>query len=266
MLEDELTSILVDNDIKQLIIVDNTEEQGLARKLRSQNRPFLVADFEEAYNLAKKHRQGTQSSKPSIKRHDVLRHLLRRRSVNNFAVVVYVLPFRLHVDSLLLKQEVYRHIERMAAISDGIFVLYGVCDALSKVKHDFNGSTCPLFFLADDDGTTVEDCIALALGGNQEYANVLSNDNSIMLFFTPMVAAQWHALSEDFTLMKHARFRKIAKLDTGLSYELDFDANVDQCAKHFNLYPVLLRGNTNVIQRSYLRAKEGVCKNDGATV
>jgi Protein of unknown function (DUF1638) len=265
MLEDELTSILVDDDIKQLIIVDNTEEQGLARKLRSQNRPFLVTDFEEAYNLVKKRRQGTQSHKPSIKRRDV-RHLLRRRSVNDFAVVVHVLPLRLHVDSMLLKQEVYCQIERMAAISDGIFVLYGVCDALWKVKHDFVGSTCPLFFLADDDGTTVEDCIALALGGNQVYANVLTNDNSIMLFLTPMVAAQWHDLSEDFRLMKHARFKKIAKLDTGLSFELDFDANVDKCAKHFKLYPVLLRGNTNVIQKSYLRAKKGVCKNDGVTV
>jgi hypothetical protein len=82
-----------------------------------------------------------------------------------------------------------------------------------------------------------------------------------MLFLTPMVAAQWQDLSEDFMLMKHARFKKIAKVDTGLSYEPDFDANVDKCAKHFSLYPVLLRGNTNVIQKSYLKAKKGVCRN-----
>jgi len=37
-------------------------------------------------------------------------------------------------------------------------------------------------------GATVDDCIALALGGNQVYANVLTNNN-IMLFLTPMVAA-----------------------------------------------------------------------------
>jgi len=47
MLEDELTSILADDDdVKQLVIVDNTEQQELARKLRSQNRPFLIKDFE----------------------------------------------------------------------------------------------------------------------------------------------------------------------------------------------------------------------------
>ena len=38
MLEDELTPILVDDDIKQLVIVYSAEQQGLARKLRSQNR------------------------------------------------------------------------------------------------------------------------------------------------------------------------------------------------------------------------------------
>jgi len=43
MLEDELTSILADDDdVKQLVIVDSTEQQELARKLRSQNRLFLL--------------------------------------------------------------------------------------------------------------------------------------------------------------------------------------------------------------------------------
>jgi len=261
MLEDELTSILADDDnVKQLVIVDSTEQQELARKLQSQNRPFLIKDFEGAFNLVKKHRRGAHSGGHLTKRHGVLRQLLHRRSEDDLVVVVNVLKLGLHIDSTLLKQEVYRQIERMADFSDGIFVLYGICDALRTLEHDFNGSLCPLFFLTGDDGAKVEDCIALALGGNLAYANVLTNHN-IMLFLTPMWAAQWQDLRENFMMMKHARFKKIAKVDTGLSYEPDFDANVDKCAKHFSLYPVLLRGNTNVIQKSYLRAKKGVCRN-----
>jgi hypothetical protein len=61
--------------------------------------------------------------------------------------------------------------------------------------------------------------------------------------------------------LKHARFKKIAKVDTALSYELDFDANVFECAKHYSLHPVLLQGNTSVIQKSYLRAKKGASRN-----
>ena len=217
---------------------------------------FLSRILKGPLIIVKKHRRGAHSGGYLTKRHDVLQQLLRRRSVDDLAVVVHVLPLRLHIDSKLVKQEVCRQIERIADCSDGIFVLYGICDALRTLEHDFNGRTCQLFFLADDDEATVEDCIALALGGNQAYANVLTNDN-IMLFLTPMVAAQWQDLSEDFMMMKHARFKKIAKVDTGLSYEPDFDANIDKCAKHFSLYPVLLRGNTNVIQKNYLRAKKG---------
>jgi|BarGraNGADG00212_2_1021979.scaffolds.fasta_scaffold03025_5 Protein of unknown function (DUF1638) len=261
MLEDELTSILVDDDIKQLIIVDSAEQQGLARKLRSQNRPFLITDFEEASNLVKKHQQRTRSGGHSTKGHGILQQLLHRRSVDDLFVVVNVLRLGLHIDSTLLKQEVYRQIERMADFSDGIFVLYGICDALRTLEHDFNGSVCPLFFLAGDDGAKVEDCIALALGGNEVYANVLTNDKNIVLFLTPMWAGHWQDLREEFTLMKHVRFKKVAKVDTALSYEPDFDANVDEFAKQFSLHPVLLRGNTSVIQKSYVRAKKGISRN-----
>jgi hypothetical protein len=79
MLEDELTYILAeDNDVKQLVIVDGKEQQELARKLRSQNRPFLIVDFQEAFSRVKKHRYG--SGGHSIKRQGILQQLLRRRS------------------------------------------------------------------------------------------------------------------------------------------------------------------------------------------
>ncbi len=178
-------------------------------------------------------------------------------------VIVNVLRLGLHVDSKLLKQEVYRQIERMADFSDGILVLYGTCDALRTLRQDFHDSPCPLFFLADSDGKTVDDCVALALGGNQAYGDVLTNekDIDIVLFFTPMWAAHWQDLQEDFSLMKHARFKKIAKVDTGLSYEPDFEANVAKCAQQFHLRPIPLKGNTTIVHRSYLGAKSGVYGN-----
>jgi hypothetical protein len=166
MLEDELTFILADDDdVKQLVIVDSTEQQELARKLRSQNRPFLIKDFEGAFNLVKKHRQGVHSGGHLTKRHDVLQQLLRRRSVDDLAVVVHVLPLGLHIDSKRLKQEVYHQIERMSDFSDGIFVLYGICDALRTLEHDFNGSTCQLFFLADEMGQRLMTASPLRLVG-----------------------------------------------------------------------------------------------------
>ncbi len=262
MLEDELTSILADEDIKQLIVVDSSEQHELARKLRSQRRPFLVTDFDRATELATKSRQRTHTGQHSKKR-GFFGQLLHRQSVDDFVVIVNVLRLGLHVDSKLLKHEVCHQIERMAGFSDGIFVFYGVCDALRTIEQDLNGSTCPLFFLADSDGKTVDDCIALALGGNQAYGDVLTNDQDIILFFTPMWAAHWQDLPDDYSLLKHVRFKQIAKVDTGLSYEPNFEANVDKCARRFDLRPVSLKGSTAVIHSSYQRAKKEVCRNKG---
>jgi len=50
-------------------------------------------------------------------------------------------------------------------------------------------------------------------------------------------------------------------VDTGLSYEPDFDANVDKCGEALQPLPVLLRGNTSVIEKVYLMAKKGVYRN-----
>ncbi len=50
----------------------------------------------------------------------------------------------------------------------------------------------------------------------------------------------------------------MAKVDTGLSYEPDFEANVKKCARRFRLRPVPLKGSTSVIHRSYQSAKNGI--------
>jgi len=55
------------------------------------------------------------------------------------------------------------------------------------------------------------------------YANVLTNDESIVPFLTSR-GLPMGRICEEFTLMKHARFKKIAKEDTALSYEPDVDA------------------------------------------
>jgi|GEM_PF-5521426 len=82
-----------------------------------------------------------------------------------------------------------------------------------------------------------------------------SNDENIVLFLTH--GARWQDLREKM-LMKHARFNKIAKGDTGLSYEPDFEANVKKCARRFCLRPVPLKGSTSVIHGSYQSAKNGI--------
>ena len=170
MLEDELTHILSeDKELTHLILVDTAEVQGLARKLRAQNRPFLTADLAQIPDLVKKQSNAPLFSRMPTKRariSDAVHRLLPGGNASD-AVVANVLTIDLHADGELLKREVCRNIERMSSFSDGILVLYGVCDSLKDLERDCAGCPYPLYFLTDEDGTRVEDCIALALGGNR---------------------------------------------------------------------------------------------------
>ncbi len=84
--------------------------------------------------------------------------------------MVSPLPLRLHSDLEQLKAAVYDNIRSQAAFSDGILIFYGKCgNALADLEHDLSDLACPIYFLTDERGTRIEDCIALALGGNKNY-------------------------------------------------------------------------------------------------
>ena len=80
-------------------------------------------------------------------------------------VVVSLLRLGLHSDLELLRAAVYDEVRNLSAFSDSILIFYGRCgDSLAQVKEDLADLSCPLYFLNDDKGQTIDDCIAVALG------------------------------------------------------------------------------------------------------
>ena len=56
----------------------------------------------------------------------------------------------------------------MACFSENILIFYGTCGhTLGKLEEDFVDLGCSLSFLKDKEGEVIEDCISLALGGNE---------------------------------------------------------------------------------------------------
>ena len=284
MLEDELTHVLSeDKALTHLILVDAVEIQGLARKLRAKNRPFLTADLAQIPNLVKT-RRNTQSFSPMPTRttriSDAVSRLLHGGTTSD-AVVANVLEVGLHADGELLKREVCRNIERMSSFSDGILVLYGVCDSLRDIELDCAECPCPLYFLTDENGTKVEDCIALALGGNRFRWQIANVDRDVVFFLTPMWASKQESIGPDSQkvlnyhsrmnaridqqliqsierLLKHTLFKKVAKVNTGLRYEPSFDENVRDYAQARKLNVVQLEGNMDIVERCYQKAKSSI--------
>ena len=261
MLEDEIVHLLSsDREVEELLLMDGKETPSLSRKLKSQNRPHILLAWESIAS----HLQEKQSSPGGL----LSRLGIRSSPAEGLTVVVSLLRLGLHSDLELLRTAVYDEIRRMSAFSDEILIFYGRCgDSLAHIQEDLADLSCPLYFLADDQGRRIDDCIATALGGNEEYERALSEHKDVAVFLTPMWASSWKAMSEDASpgsgrdlraMLKGSGLKKVAKIDTGLPFENGFEEKVDGFAREFGLEKIDLPGGTRVAEKSYERAKSSL--------
>jgi len=258
MLEDEIVYLLSsDREVEELLLLDGKETQSLSRKLKSQNRPHILLAWESiGSHLRKRNGPGGLFSRLGI----------RSSRADGLVVVVNLLRLGLHSDLELLRTAVYDEIRRLSAFSDGILIFYGRCgDSLAYLEEDLADLSCPLYFLTDGQGQRIDDCIATALGGNEEYDRTLSEHKDVAVFMTPMWASGWKVMREENAsigrgrdlraMLKGTGLRQVARIDTGLSFEKGFGEKVDGFAREFGLEKIDLPGGTSVAEKSYERAK-----------
>ncbi len=258
MLEDEIVHLLSsDREVEELLLLDGKETQSLSRKLKSQNRPHILLAWESiGSHLRKRNGPGGFISRLGI----------RSSRADGLVVVVNLLRLGLHSDLELLRTAVYDEIRRLSAFSDGILIFYGRCgDSLAHLEEDLADLSCPLYFLTDGQGRRIDDCIATALGGNEEYDRTLSEHKDVAVFLTPMWASGWKVMREEIAslgrgrdlraMLKGTGLRRVARIDTGLSFEKGFGEKVDGFAQEFGLERIDLPGGTSVAEKSYERAK-----------
>ncbi len=269
MLEDEIVHLLSsDREVEELLLLDGKEIQSLSRKLKSQNRPHIMLAWESlgSYLQKKQSSPGGLLSRLSI---------LPSRA-GSLTVVVSLMRLGLHSDLELLRTAVYDEIRRMSAFSDEILIFYGRCgDSLAHIQEDLADLSCPLYFLTDSQGQRIDDCIATALGGNEEYERTLSEHKDVAVFLTPMWASSWKAMREDASpgrgrdlrvMLKGSGLKKVAKIDTALTFENGFDEKVDGFAREFGLEKIDLPGCTRVAEKSYEKAKGSLRRAETARV
>jgi hypothetical protein len=273
MLEDELAYVLSeDRDLKQLIIVENMERFSLLQKFRSDNCKPWMAPLDKVPTLL----NGTQSPLlvkliTPLKRFPVfgqVHEIMDNENRRNITVVVNMMKIALHTDIDILKSEVYRNIEEMAGFSDGILIFYGTCGhSLGDVETDFKDLDCSLYFLKDENGEKVEDCISAALGGNDAYAEtMLSNRGVGTIYLTPMWASKWDEVendgfsSPDFDIntLKKPIYSRLTRIHTDISRDPDFDMNAIKVARQFDMEIVDIKGSAKIASDSYLNARNDI--------
>lgn len=275
MLEDELAHVISrDRDIKQLIVVENRNNFGFLRKLKAGNPiPRTIPLDKVPIFLNAGVSPNFKTVSKMLVRFPLLGKMYKKKELNSkkrVDVVVNLLRLGLHADLELLKSEVYRNIREMAIFSDGILIFYGTCGhVFGNLEKDFKKLECPLFFLKDEKGEIVEDCISAALGGNEAYARaMLACRGKGTIYLTPMWASSWKRLekeagSRDFNhrYLKNPRYCLAAKIDTGLLYEPDFYANIQEFACTFGMKVIDLKGSAEIAEQSYLAARKAIVRN-----
>jgi hypothetical protein len=270
MLEDELVHVLsTANEIQQLIVVENRDGLRFLRKLKSKNCNARTV-FLDRISMFLRDRRSSDfgsivkffSSLPFLKK---IYENKRLRKAKNVSVIVNILELNLHTDLELLKAEVYRNIREMAPFSDNILIFYGTCGrALGELDKDFSNLGCKLSFLKDKSGEIVEDCISLALGGNEAYVRAMTEFRGMgTIYLTPMWAWSWKKLEDkernrDFnkSYLKNPCYCLAAKINNGLVNGPEFQENVKEFASTFNMKIVNLKGSVEIAEQSYLAARK----------
>jgi hypothetical protein len=272
MLEDELVHILSkDSELEQLIVVENRDNLGFLRKLKSKNCTPRTAFLDMIPVLLKD--GGSLNSRKHMKFLSLLplfnkiREKRERIEKKKVTAVVNLLNLGLHSDLEKLKAKVHENIREMASFSDNILIFYGSCGHIfGRLEEDFAGLGCPLSFLKDKNGEMIEDCISLALGGNDAYAScMLEFRGKGTIYLTPMWASSWKRLEneaegQDSTnkYLKNPLYCLTAKIDTGLANNSEFDDNVKEFALKYDMKITYLKGSVQIAEQSYLEARSAV--------
>ena len=239
--EDEIVHVLVnDPEIDRVYLIENEENRGLLQKLEASGfEPEILPFYEIRDKLKQNH---------------------------EFNVVVQLQGMGLHVDPARLKSKTYTNVNLMSRHADGILLFYGLCgQAFSRIKKDFPYMGCPIKLLHDRNGGEktgpLEDCVAVALGSNARYRETLRKHRDTF-FFTPMWAANWKtvfSVGEEFMKgfeftpahLRELGYRKVARVKTGLSYEPDFEKNIEEFALNFGFEVMEMEGSAEIAMESY---------------
>lgn len=248
MFEDEIMHLLEnDPEIEEVLVVENEDCGGIMKKIAEAGLKYKVLPPEE---IPKK-----SAGKKSL------------------TLIVYMLELALHAIPENLKKTVYSKVELMAPCSDGILLFYGLCgNVLGDIEEDFKALDCRVCILKEENGEIVDDCIGAVLGGRKQYLEALKSFRGVGTFFlTPMWAVNWREMvrtaglsqnPDDITMSKfvfdYAGYKRVAKVNTGLAYEKDFDAYVKEFSTLFDFEITDLEGTLKLVENCYSKTKASV--------
>ncbi|WMW24937.1 DUF1638 domain-containing protein [Methanolobus sediminis] len=273
MLEDELVYVLSrDSEIKHLFVVENRNSFRFVQKLKSESlRPFTFSSDRLYSIVSESNRRSPDNFMKIFSKIPVFRQIcytFNRKKQQDLTVVVNLLRKDLHSDIDNLQSEVYQNAKEMSKISDGILLFYGKCGYNSeKVQNDLQRLDCPVYFLKDNERNIVDDCVSVALGGNEVYTKTMLLGNGRgAIYATPM----WLSSMNETDYISTVSYQNVSKYLSSPMYSLlfkinnqnhkdnNFHRNASEFAKIFDMEIINIDGTMDIAINSYMEAKTSI--------
>jgi hypothetical protein len=156
-------------------------------------------------------------------------------------------------------------------MSDGILLFYGKCGYSSgKVQEELQRLNCPVYFLRDDKRNLVDDCVSIALGGNEIYTKTMLIGNGRgAIYATPMWLLSMNEKDYKSTVsyqnvrkyLNSPMYSLLFKINNRNSKDNNFHQNSSEFAKIFGMEIIDIDGTMDIAINSYMEAKTSICKN-----
>ncbi len=252
IMQDEIIWILEnDPSIDEIIVVENENIREFSEKLTKVNLQYKIRSLEDISSLSK-----------------------IEGKCKKYTVLIHLMELGLHINPKELKNKVYKIIGTLAPFSSGILLFYGLCgNVLGNVEKDFEDQSlpCPVRILKDKGHRIVDDCIGATVGGFDNYLRLLKSvSDSGTYLFTPMYSKGWRELiqldklhsdpSKALKIMKKTHemigYKRVAKINTGLTYTENFDESIRKFAELFDFEILEFDvGNQKVFENCYEELK-----------
>ncbi|AEH60927.1 Protein of unknown function DUF1638 [Methanosalsum zhilinae DSM 4017] len=256
MFEDEIVEIIYsDPKIDDVIIIENSDCNGIAKKLNDVGISYQIIPFEKM-------------------------PLILKDTDRNYIVTINILSISLHGDPASLRDHVYSNVKDISQYSNGILLFYGLCgNVLKQIENDLNSLSCPVSILKDNDGKTVDDCIGAVVGGRKSFLKMVSSFNrKNTLVMTPMWINNWKKMFKYSGFIEHiddietAKFvldtmgyENVVKINNRSPHIKNYKDKVEEFADLFGLNVLEIEGNRKIIHDSYKNFRDTVMTNNCVT-
>jgi hypothetical protein len=183
----------------------------------------------------------------------------------SFEVLAVMLRVGLHMDKTTLREGVTGQARILSEKSDILVLGYGLCgNVLLDIEKQLADLHCPIVMPQNQDGSTIDDCVCLVLGGTEKYLEQVHREAGTW-FVTPGWLKHWETLlvkelhCPDIAtvkwVFKKADYKRVLMVDTGIGERETLRAETEKFADVFGFYVEETKGTLNILERAFEQAK-----------